>query len=92
MVTIYVEQWHIDKGKPAECGSCPVALAVKDVLRESFLVNVGMCTVAVFTDDGSQSWGDDLPEVANRFIDRFDLGMRVSPFSFELPIPEEFLR
>ena len=82
-VTISVTQEHIDDGKPEECGSCPIALAILATIP-------GACRVAVY-DDHANVWVPagkgrsitlDLPPEAGAFVLDFDAGEPVSPFTF----------
>lgn len=65
----------IVRGVPINCSLCPVALALR---RKSHrLVKVMWDTITV----GTRSFRT--PARVRRFIDRFDVGKPVKPFSFE---------
>jgi hypothetical protein len=78
-MTIHVTQEHIDKGLKS-CGGCPIALALRDA---------GFNDVVVFQrrfiyDARRGSPSHTLPPEAREFIEKFDKGRTVQPFSFEL--------
>jgi hypothetical protein len=66
---------HILKGIPASVCSCPIALAVREVGTQKKKVSV------TFEIQVGKKYYD-LPTVANRFINKFDDGEPVKPFSF----------
>ena len=75
---IKVTRKDIEGGKPDDCYSCPVARALKRHLKTNH-IEVGGC------------WGwavgksyFNLPKTAVAFIKKFDAGMEVKPFSFNL--------
>jgi hypothetical protein len=78
-ITVSVTQSNIDNGCSHSCSSCPVALALRDLGdKYSYLVNCAALynihheRVAV------------LPCDAVRFIQDFDLGRPVKPFTFNV--------
>lgn len=74
---ITVTAKHIKNGKPQDSSSCPIGLA----LREQFLneeIYVGISTV----DVGSKFFG--LSTRARSFVRKFDFGLPVKPFTFNL--------
>lgn len=81
---INVTQKHIDNGCRHKCGSCPIALAIKDVVPYFYDIRVG--TMAVSLDS---SWEEffELPAYAKEFVHSFDSGDKVIPFSFEIDLP-----
>ena len=68
---------HIVHGTPGECTSCPIALAIREQYGYD---NVGV------TDTLAEVEGDYilLPAEAQRFVYRFDQGLSVDPFEFDL--------
>lgn len=76
---ITVTEEHIRRGRRRACSACPLALAISEAV--GMRMEVGVLS----------TWCDPaklitLPEEAQEFIDRFDRGRKVHPFSFELPI------
>lgn len=69
---IEVTQEHIDKGTPCTASDCPVALAIGHNCR----VYIHSVTI-----NGLKY---SIPENVTDFIDRFDAGHSVQPFTFEL--------
>lgn len=103
IVTINVTQGCIDHGIGGDCSVCPVALAIKPLLREGIFARVQADDVK-FT-----SWAYakikpqwvDLPDEVAEFIRDFDRVTEVEegttdhpfvPFTFELDIPPRFLK
>lgn len=75
---IEVTQKHIDEAG-SDCNSCPVALAVKEAVKHD-AVEAGQFTITI----GSLS--HETPSRVTRFMDKYDNGESVKPFTFELPI------
>lgn len=82
-LTVHVTQSHIDRGVRCKCRSCPIALALQEQHPR----------------DDEREWATDgnevftgykpvaiLPPFARRFVDWFDLGRPVAPFTFELEL------
>lgn len=69
---------------------CPVARAVKSVLKYKYRRNVRAYNTHVrFTRMIKHFW---YPSSVERFINRFDAGKPVKPFNFELDLPELYLK
>jgi hypothetical protein len=82
--TIRVTAEHIRLGKPEQCTSCPIALAILDAFP-------GITGVAVNPGWATAYRGDDdpvldafLPKEASQFIDDFDDLLPVTPFEFQV--------
>lgn len=88
MTNIVVTQEMISEGVRRECHRCPVALAVKAVVRDGIFVRVG--TGFLYLGDHRRTV--TMPVDAQWFIRAFDCGRPVQPISFPLDIPEEFLK
>jgi hypothetical protein len=88
MTAVSVTAGHIAKGVRDSCWLCPVALAVKEAFPDAELVAVDSAHI---TMGGGPLRGGrteiDLPDAATRFIEAFDLGDPVGPFTFELDYP-----
>lgn len=87
-VTISVTQKHIEEGIQQICNRCPIALAIRDLLPLHWP-----------NDESVSVWGGAadlypsktrllLPDAAIQFIEDFDIGEIVQPFSFELEVPQ----
>lgn len=85
-MVINVTQDHIDKGIPFNVCACPVALAIKPHVKPRHYVAVKSYVIGLWHTNHTlvESW--DLPQAVQDFIDAFDCGKSVQPFSFELPI------
>lgn len=79
---ISVTKADIAKGDPDDYLSCPIALALK---RKATKVRVGSVT-ADFKWKGRKYLDIYLPSEAVRFIEQFDSGESVKPFTFDLSI------
>jgi hypothetical protein len=85
IILIEVTQSNIARGTQGDPCACPIALAFRDTGR---LATVN--TVDVIIDARIAM----LPDEAVRFIEDFDAGYPVAPFSFEIELPfteSEFL-
>lgn len=81
---IEVTQEHIDRGQP-HCGeSCPVALAISDIVNEDAWVDLD--EVGFFSVEEDDFIDIPTPSVVKEFITAFDAGRPVTPFRFELEI------
>jgi hypothetical protein len=83
-VEINVTQEHIDNGLADKCFACPVALALSEKVKPAAAVHRGLILI------GEKNLSQPL-SVAE-FVNDFDEGVKVEPFSFSLDIPEEYLR
>lgn len=93
LVTIDVTQQCIDDGVARDCQHCPIARAIMARLADGFFVDVVSCGVWIYRTGSRRSVFNVLiPANAKAFIDDFDDGRPVFPFSFDLDIPTEYLR
>jgi hypothetical protein len=79
---IEVTREDIRYGEPLDPKCCPIALAVKR-LTAADRVSVDGGAVKLWKDGGYRC--EPLPARAVRFMDRFDMRMRVRVFAFDLP-------
>jgi hypothetical protein len=88
-VEVSVTAEHIAGGEPDSCWGCPIALAAMDAIP-NFDVTVNRFQIGIDEIDGkiAPTWVD-LPDEAVTFIDRFDDGEPVEPFTFTMQVPEE---
>jgi hypothetical protein len=76
---VEVKQEHIDKGVPSNGCECPIALALGEMFPDA----------QVLVCDGRIEVGFEVaapPQEAKEFINDFDDGEPVAPFSFDLDI------
>lgn len=79
---VSVTQDDIDHGERHCCERCPVARAIRRVIGDMPVVEVERDNVTIGPLGG---WTyATLPTRATKFIDRFDVGLKVAPFTFEL--------
>lgn len=88
--TIEVKQHHIDiakaKRSQRNATSCPIARA----MREQKIHFYGVSQEGIEVNRNLEN-PLPLPEQAITFIQDFDEGKKVKPFSFEVNIPEQYL-
>jgi len=82
---IFVTAKDIREGAKSACEACPVARAIKRRVTCRVVVGMG------FISFGLKSSVLTPTQVAN-FIDRFDGGKKVKPFSFLLDVPKQYVR
>jgi hypothetical protein len=79
-VTVKITADDIAAGETVSANNCPIALALKRHFPRRKEIAVGDWSIRL----GSTVIG--IPKKAERFLDRFDDGKRVRPFSFEIEI------
>lgn len=89
-ITVKVTAKDIKNGHRGNGATCPVARAIR---RHGFLeVEVGSCVAFLkgFTSNfyTNEKYKVRLPKKAETFIDRFDVKLSVSPFSFVMRLPD----
>jgi len=80
-LTIQVTQEHIDAGEPKSAGNCPVALALLEICYDPRVYPGGSMSIRYA---GVLRW--PISKVVSKFIDRFDRGETVEPFTFRVGI------
>jgi hypothetical protein len=95
MTTVSVTHADIADGQLGDCELCPVALAVRRLLRPGVVVSV-MANLLIMDEEVEGRRPRDayisLPNEAFDLIMDFDAGRRVAPLSFALDIPARYLR
>lgn len=84
--TINVTQKDIDQGDRDKCQTCPVALALNRVAKKPW-VEYGYIRFS----DGHSRCAVAVPAGVHDFMEEFDTGEDVKPFTFKINIPEIFL-
>jgi hypothetical protein len=79
MTKIYVTKDHIKEGGQLSMYFCPIALAMDSAGLDA---EVTEKTVGIRPITNKNRRRVNLPRSAQRFIRRFDTGMRVEPFNF----------
>ena len=85
---IDVTYFDINRGKRRKANTCPVALALKRTINPLWRVSVIPNNVHFYHNMSEEN--RTLPHEATEFIEAFDAGNIVAPFSFEiddLPTP-----
>lgn len=77
---INVTQEHIDRGVRGDCAACPIALATTEVIHE----RVGVVGLHIIDNDGIPI--KETTVKMRQFMDNFDDGKPVQPFSFNLKL------
>lgn len=88
LVTVNVTQECIDDGERHACTQCPIALALQPLVDG--LLGVERTTFTIRKDTHSATGA--LPHEARLFVAAFDNQLEVAPFSFELDIPDQYLK
>ena len=86
--TIHVLQEDINDGKPEDCGKCPIARAALRAFPSARWVSVTGDIEVMFEQGRLQVWS--MPDIALSFMDTFDHGYEVTPFTFTAQFMEEF--
>ncbi len=97
---INVTAQDISEGRRKDCKTCPIALAVRRIVKPECDVKVSTTYVGIhfnyeaLKDDDSEIIKSfpDLPSNARTFIVRFDRELPVQPFAFELMILAKYLK
>lgn len=85
-MTITITESDIANGQSSACTLCPIALALERATGERWFVGTKGVTLLVHLGDPEGTWSL-LPDAARAFVQAFDKGQSVEPFSFELDIP-----
>ena len=78
-MTIKVTQEDINNGEKSSCTGCPIALALRRKFRAAKQVEVGTSMVNIWYDEKLKQI--KLPKSITTFIERFDDGCGVQPFT-----------
>lgn len=90
-VKINVTQDDIDKGQINNCNLCPIALAIKRILKINSYNTIFVSSVIKllrYWNMEIQKYEVISPRSVKRFIQRFDQGKSVKPFNFFLTVPD----
>jgi hypothetical protein len=87
-VVVNVTAEDIDHGERNWCTRCPVALGLRRTFPRANLV-AAHCDHYEVRYGGPEVHAGTLPRPARDFIARFDGGIVVFPFAFELEVPED---
>lgn len=83
-MTISITQKHIDEGGREHCGNSPIARAIKEATKSNE-VFVGHYGIGYEREHGYfKHVMPKTPPTVREFMDRFDEGLPVEPFTFEL--------
>ena len=81
-IRVRVTQEHINGGTRNDCGCCPVALALIDMLYECVRVDATHIEIRI----GTSVRGFLTPLEVAIFVRKYDGGEEVEPFEFELEL------
>lgn len=82
-VKISVTQDHINLGVRHGAAVCPIARAVREQIDGASFVTV-KSYVSLYSQHEDRSISYTLPNEARLFMERFDEGLSVQPFEFEM--------
>lgn len=89
MITmVTVTERHISTGKAADCERCPVARAIADAIPGLAYIGVFAHGIDLQRSEDEDEISAHTPDEVAEFIEAFDNGRPVSPFTFTLDIPE----
>lgn len=77
---------HIALGRRSNCYSCPLAMAIDDLLVEGYKAVVSPTELEI---DGKII---PLPPDAIQFVHDFDVNCPILPMTFTIPLPRHLLR
>lgn len=93
---IKVQRKHIRKGVRGKCKTCPIALAISELLSEKFnsdaRVIVSATSILMSVPNKFFRFWEPIPEEITKVIKLFDATGQMSPFSFELELNGVFNR
>lgn len=93
IIQIDVTQDHIDNGKRYECNACPVALAFQKHINDDYSFEINDEYIDVVTKFNGYTQAEiTVPCTVTAFVRDFDSIKPVKPFSFQIDIPDRFLR
>ena len=88
---INITRDYIVKGMPGNCQTCPVALAIHDVIKSPNWVQVTAACIRIIS--GNDVLNIKTPAEAARFIQVYDRNWRQAKLcDFELDLPSNWLR
>lgn len=87
---VKVTQRHINNGVQIIPDRCPVARAIRAVVKRSVDVQVGSWDVSL--EYKGKIINRKLRQKARDFIQAFDIGEEVQPIEFSLNIPKQLLK
>jgi hypothetical protein len=90
ILSINVTQEDIERGQRHECDLCPIALALLRAIPGAN-VEVVPSKVWILPAGKREPFGWELarlPDEAQSFMTKFDLGWAVEPFTFDLEVPD----
>lgn len=90
-ILVEVTEDHIENGTPDDCETCMVALAIKPYLKRNQDFCIDGTHLLLTTENKDNPKLIPLPVEVQFFINKFDSGKRISPFTFKLDIPKKFL-
>jgi hypothetical protein len=91
-VEINVTDEDIENGQPGDCQLCPIALAIRPLLRSDLQPKVRSNGIAFHGAD-HRGLSIPLPSEAKDFICDFDdEDCSISPITFNLDIPDQYLK
>lgn len=80
---IEVTSGHIRRGEQQNSCACPIALAIKEQWP-GLVTEIEVLMEAVNVDVPGGVYHAEMPRNAGNFVEAFDFGTEVAPFSFEL--------
>ena len=92
-IVVNVTAQDIARGVKHDPCWCPVARAIRRHIQRAVLVDVGPEQLDFYDNDGYLVYPRaTLPSEAATWVDEFDTGFPVQPFSFEVLVPAQVVR
>lgn len=83
-VSVTVGNREIQDGKVCHAGECPIAQAINRELDGSFSASAGIDQIALYSANSLKRWSVETPPNVRRFMQQYDCGGHVEPFTFDL--------
>jgi hypothetical protein len=88
-LTIEVTQEDIDNGQKCDANYCPIALAVRQTVK-NYRQYLSVQPTVMYVDDGKVIREYKMPAVAEQFVRLFDDDEDVEPFTFTADLKEVY--
>lgn len=90
-IRVDVTQEDIFNGVKCSSSRCPVAQALKKIVKPEFYFSVGISNFTLMSTSPFKILAEGVVSSETKdFIKDFDRGFKVKPFSFDLTIPEKY--
>jgi len=88
IINVKVSQKYIDNGKRKDCHICPVALAIKDIVKPRYRDQIEISNYSIQINPMNYDY-IMLPYRVSNIIIKYDKSGVMKPFKFILDIPSD---